>query len=109
MKKRVLITSIGGMFSHDLIRALRVTKNIFLLGTDIKKTSNAYFLNKFEQILPIGKYNVLERWIGEYPSGKKDYLDHWLDKNICIANVTTGIGMSTGFAFAEDVVQKLYQ
>ena len=65
-------------------------------------------LNKFEQILPIGQYNVLERWIGEYPSGKKDYLDHWLDKNICIANVTTGIGMSTGFAFAEDVVQKLY-
>ena len=38
-----------------------------------------------------------------------DGLDHWLDKNICIANVTTGIGMSTGFAFAEDVVQKLYQ
>ncbi len=50
MKKRVLITSIGGMFSHDLIRALRMTKNIFLLGTDIRKTSNAYFLDKFEQI-----------------------------------------------------------
>lgn len=65
-------------------------------------------LNKFDQILPIGKYKVVERWVGEYPSGKNDYLDHWLDKNICIANVTTGIGMSTGFAFAEDVVQKLY-
>ena len=74
-----------------------------------KEKIDTLILNKFEQILPIGKYNVLERWIGEYPSGKKDYLDHWLDKNICIANVTTGIGMSTGFAFAEDVVQKLYQ
>ena len=74
-----------------------------------KEKIDTLILNKFEQILPIGKYNVLERWIGEYPSGKKDYLDHWLDKNICIANVTTGIGMSTGFAFAEDVFQKLYQ
>lgn len=74
-----------------------------------KEKIDTLILNKFEQILPIGQYNVLERWIGEYPSGKKDYLDHWLDKNICIANVTTGIGMSTGFAFAEDVVQKLYQ
>ena len=43
MKKRILITSIGGMFSYDLIRALRVNKDIFLLGTDIKKTSNTFF------------------------------------------------------------------
>lgn len=38
------------MFSYDLIRALRISKNIFLLGTDIRKTSNAHFLDKFEQI-----------------------------------------------------------
>ena len=65
-------------------------------------------MNKFEQILPIGKYHILERWTGEYPSGKNDYLDLMIDKNICIANVTTGIGMSTGFAFSEDVINKLY-
>ena len=65
-------------------------------------------LKKFDQVLPIGKYDVIERWVGEYPAGKKDYLDHWIDKNICIANVTTGIGMSTGFSFAEDVINKLY-
>ena len=29
--------------------------------------------------------------------------DHWIDKNICIANVTI-----TGFSFAEDVINKLY-
>ena len=73
-----------------------------------KEKIDTLILNKFKQILPIGKYNVVERWVGEYPSGKNDYLDHWLDKNICIANVTTGIGMSTGFAFAEDVINKLY-
>ncbi len=72
------------------------------------ETVDNLILNKFNQIRPIGKYNVVERWVGEYPSGKNDYLDHWLDKNICIANVTTGIGMSTGFAFAEDVINKLY-
>lgn len=71
------------------------------------ETIDNLILKKFNQVLPIGKYKVIERWVGEYPSGKKDYLDHWLDKNICIANVTTGIGMSTGFAFAEDVISKL--
>ena len=71
------------------------------------ETIDNLILKKFDQVLPIGKYKVIERWVGEYPSGKKDYLDHWLDKNICIANVTTGIGMSTGFAFAEDVISKL--
>jgi len=72
------------------------------------ETIDNLILKKFDQVLPIGKYKVIERWVGEYHSGKKDYLDHWLDKNICIANVTTGIGMSTGFAFAEDVISKLY-
>ena len=50
MKKRILITSVGGIFSHDLIRSLRMIKNIFILGTDIRKTTNAYFLDKFVQI-----------------------------------------------------------
>ena len=38
------------MFAHDFIRALRMSKNIFLLGTDIKKTNNSYFLDSFELI-----------------------------------------------------------
>jgi biotin carboxylase len=50
MKKRILVTSIGGNFSHDLIRALRMSKKIFILGTDIKYTPNSYFLDKFEKI-----------------------------------------------------------
>ena len=43
MKKRILVTSIGGNFSYDLIRALRMSKKIFILGTDIKFTPNSYF------------------------------------------------------------------
>ena len=76
--------------------------------TAISISGKNWILKKFDQVLPIGKYDVIERWVGEYPAGKKDYLDHWIDKNICIANVTTGIGMSTGFSFAEDVINKLY-
>ncbi len=44
------MTSIGGMFAHDFIRALRKSKDVFILGTDINKTSNAYYLDKFEQV-----------------------------------------------------------
>ena len=50
MKKKILMTSIGGLFAHDFIRALRKSKNVFILGTDINKTSNAYYLDKFEQV-----------------------------------------------------------
>ena len=50
MKKRILVTSIGGIFSHDLIRALRMHKNTYIVGTDIKYTTNSYFLDKFEKI-----------------------------------------------------------
>ena len=50
MKKNFLVTSIGGLFSHDLVRALRVEKNSFILGTDMNETPNAYFLDKFEKI-----------------------------------------------------------
>lgn len=49
-KIRILITSVGGVFSYDLIRSLKINKNIFILGTDIKNTNNSYFLDKFEQV-----------------------------------------------------------
>ena len=39
------------MFSHDLVRALRRDKRVYILGTDMRFTSNSYFLDKFE-ILP---------------------------------------------------------
>ena len=56
MKIKILITSIGGMFSHDLVRALRRDKRVYILGTDMRFTSNSYFLDKFE-ILPNPKKN----------------------------------------------------
>ena len=43
MKIKILITSIGGMFSHDLVRALRRDKRVYILGTDMRFTSNSYF------------------------------------------------------------------
>ena len=37
------------------------------------ETVDNLILNRFDRVLPIGKYNVVERWVGEYPH-KKDYL-----------------------------------
>lgn len=48
---RVLITSIGGLFSYDTVRALRKTnKSIFVLGVDINPKVNYFFLDKFETV-----------------------------------------------------------
>ena len=51
MKKRILVTSIGGIFSHDLIRALRMHKNTYIVGTDIKYTTKYKSLNNQEVTL----------------------------------------------------------
>jgi len=51
MKLRILITSIGGHYSHDLIRAVRKEHKSFILGTDLKKNNNIFFVDAFK-ILP---------------------------------------------------------
>jgi biotin carboxylase len=47
---RILVTSIGGNFSHDLIRALRKDKKNTIIGCDLKKNKNFKFTNYFFQI-----------------------------------------------------------
>ena len=50
MKKKILITSIGGHFSHDLIRSLKYDKSVYIVGTDINFTNNSYFIDKFLKV-----------------------------------------------------------
>lgn len=64
-------------------------------------------LSLMEKVLGIKNYTVTERWIGHYPSGKDDYFQHFYDRDRVQAVVTTGIGMSTGFAFAEETIERL--
>ena len=46
--KRVLFTSVGGLFSYDAVRALRKkNKSIFIAGVDINSKVNPFFLDKF--------------------------------------------------------------
>ena len=46
--KRVLFTSVGGLFSYDAVRALRnKNKSIFIAGVDINPKINPFFLDKF--------------------------------------------------------------
>ncbi len=50
MKKNILITSIGGHFSHDLIRSLKSDKSVYIIGTDINYTNNSYYIDKFLKV-----------------------------------------------------------
>ncbi len=54
MKLRILITSIGGHYSYDLIRAVKNEHDVYILGTDMKYNSNSHFVDNF-QILPSPK------------------------------------------------------
>lgn len=44
---RILITCIGGFYSYDLVRAIRLRKKCFILGVDRNPDTNAFFVNQF--------------------------------------------------------------
>ena len=69
MKKKILITSIGGHFSHDLIRSLKYDKSVYIVGTDINFTNNSYFIDKFlkHDIHTNEKLKVINSTMGRKP------------------------------------------
>lgn len=59
-------------------------------------------------VLEIPNGDVIERWIGVYPqSESREWLVEAPDANTRVVMVTTGNGMSTSFAFAEEVIGDL--
>jgi D-hydroxyproline dehydrogenase subunit beta len=59
-------------------------------------------------VLEIPNLDVIERWIGVYPqSDSSEWLVEAPDANTRVVMVTSGNGMSTSFAFAEEVVGSL--
>ena len=50
---------------------------------------------------------VLERWQGIYATAPQDYLVHTPDPGVRVVAVTTGIGMTTAFGLAADVLTTL--
>jgi glycine/D-amino acid oxidase-like deaminating enzyme len=59
-------------------------------------------LIEMQRLLCLGHYRVEERWTGIYPSGPQDALIETVLPGVQLLSVTSGTGMSTAFALAED-------
>jgi FAD dependent oxidoreductase TIGR03364 len=67
-------------------------------------------LRHAKETLDLADDRIVERWTGVYPSADNDtpaFFDTPIP-DVRVAMVTCGAGMSTGFAFAEEVIADLY-
>ncbi len=59
-------------------------------------------LDEMQRMLGLSDYAVSERWTGIYPSGAEDAFIESVLPGVELVSVTSGTGMSTAFALAED-------
>jgi len=59
-------------------------------------------LAEMQRMLCLGHYQVEERWTGIYPSGSQDAFFETVLPDVQLLSVTSGTGMSTAFALAEE-------
>ncbi len=59
-------------------------------------------LAEMQRMLCLGHYQVEERWTGIYPSGTQDAFMETVLPDVQVLSVTSGTGMSTAFALAEE-------
>lgn len=59
-------------------------------------------LHEMQRMLCLPHYRVLERWTGIYPSGTRDAMVEAVLPGVRLLSVTSGTGMSTAFALAEE-------
>ncbi len=62
-------------------------------------------LGEMQRMLCLGHYQVEERWTGLYPSGAQDAFIETVLPGVQVLSVTSGTGMSTAFALAEECLQ----
>jgi hypothetical protein len=60
------------------------------------------------ELLDVPQPVVTERWVGIYPSGPAEAFAEAPDEATRVVQVTSGTGMSTSFAIAEEVVAGLF-
>jgi FAD dependent oxidoreductase TIGR03364 len=65
-------------------------------------------LRHMAELLQVPQPAVIERWVGLYPSGPAEAFAEAPDDATRVVQVTSGTGMSTGFAIAEEVVAGLF-
>jgi D-hydroxyproline dehydrogenase subunit beta len=63
-----------------------------------QSATEALILQEMQAILRLPYYQVTERWVGFYPSGPDDAVITRLRDQVSLVSVTSGTGMSTGFA-----------
>jgi FAD dependent oxidoreductase TIGR03364 len=69
--------------------------------------TEALILEEMQHVLRLSEFSVTERWVGEYPSGAQDAVIDRISANISLVGVTSGTGMSTGFALAQEWAETL--
>lgn len=68
---------------------------------------DALILHHMAELLEVPHPVVTERWVGIYPSGPREAFAEAPDAATRVVQVTSGTGMSTSFAIAEEVVADL--
>jgi D-hydroxyproline dehydrogenase subunit beta len=63
---------------------------------------DALIVAEMQRLLCLGNYQVEERWTGIYPSGNTDAFIEPVLPGVQLLSVTSGTGMSTAFALAEE-------
>ena len=66
-------------------------------------------LAELSSVLDIPDPDVIERWVGAYPSGPDVAFHEAPLPGVRLVMVTSGTGASTSFAIAEEVIGELYQ
>ena len=72
------------------------------------QTVEGLILHHMTELLQVPRPEVTERWVGIYPSGPQEAFAESPDAATRVVQVTSGTGMSTGFAIAEEVVADLF-
>jgi D-hydroxyproline dehydrogenase subunit beta len=64
-------------------------------------------LRETAKLLGVERLTVRERWRGVYASAPQPFLDATPAKGVRVAAVTAGVGMTTAFGFAREIVQDM--
>lgn len=68
---------------------------------------DALILQELQQLMPEQTFAVSERWLGVYASADDVVFAQSPEKGVVIGMVTGGTGASTGFAFAEELLEQI--
>ena len=64
-------------------------------------------LDEFKAVLAWPEPQVIDRWVGVYPSGPQPAFIETPLNDVKLVSVTSGTGASTGFALAEETIAEL--